>query len=195
VGLAEIGYIAYADKPGIVEITVDKHKYNPAWINPSTGEEIPLKDYKGTVFSQQTPAGSPDWILEFEREGHKESMLKSVRFESIDPPVQEIETDTQKVPFEMSDPPGDTLSSIAPAPFRIKVTRANRASRTMQYVGWGEVTPGEQGSRLLGIGPSGTFTVPRDLIKQPGSTLTVRLQAINANGKAYEIDKAFTLAP
>ncbi len=47
VGLAEVGYLAYAQNPGIVEITVDKHKYNPVWINPATGEELPLERLSG----------------------------------------------------------------------------------------------------------------------------------------------------
>ncbi len=193
VGLAEVGYLAYARNPGIVEITVDKHKYNPVWINPANGEEIPLKDYRGEVFSRPTPDNSHDWILQFEREGHKEAMLRSVRFESIDPPVQEVETNTAKIPFEIVDPPGDVVSSAVPTPFQVKITRANRATRTMQYVWWGEVVPGTEGARVLAFGSSGNFTLPKDLTREPGSTLNLRLLAINANGKAYELDKVYRL--
>ncbi len=46
-GLDEVEYLAYADKPGIVEVSLPKHKYNPVWVNPITGEEDPQKDYKG----------------------------------------------------------------------------------------------------------------------------------------------------
>jgi hypothetical protein len=194
VGLAEVGYLAYAQKPGIVEITLDKHKYNPVWIDPATGEEIPLKDYRGDIFSQQTPGKGNDWVLDIEREGHKEAMLRSVRFESVDPPVQEVETDAAKTPFVIADPPGDQVSASMPVPFSAKITRPNRATRTMQFVWWGEVVAGGQGARLLGVGSFGNFTLPPDLLKQPDSALNLRLLAINANGKAYELDKVYAVA-
>ena len=194
VGLEEIGFIAYAEKPGIVEITLPKHKYNPFWINPATGEEVPLKDYRGEVFSRPTPDNSHDWILDCEREGHKESMLKSVRFESIDAPIQEVETDPSKIPFQIVDPEGEQVLPGIPVPFQIKLTKNNRATRDVQYVWWGEMVAADgEGARLLGVGPSGTFTIPKESIRDPGSTLNVRLLAINANGKAYELDKVYRL--
>lgn len=195
VGLEEVEYLAYAQSPGIVEITLPKHKYNPVWINPASGEEIPLKDYRGEVFSRQTPDNSHDWVLQVPREGHKESMLRSYYFESVDPPIQEIELDTSKIPFELVDPPADEIVAAIPTPFQAKITRANRATRDMQFVWWGEVVAGGEGARLLGVGPSGNLTVPKNLIKEPGSTLNLRLLAINANGKAYEIDKVYRLGP
>ena len=193
VGLNEVEYLAYADKPGIVEINLPRHKYNPSWINPITGEESELKDYRGEVFSRQTPDNNHDWILAVPRDGQKQSMLKYYYFESEDPPVQEVETDTARVPFEITDPDSVTLNPIIPAPFKVKVTRANRASRTMQYAWWGEVVGGPAGSRLLGLGASGTFSLPNELLNGTGDSLHVRLLAINANGKAYEIDRVYRL--
>ncbi len=192
VGLNEVEYLAYAEKPGIVEITLPRHKYNPVWVNPASGEEIPLKNYKGEVFSQQTPDNSRDWILSVPREGLLESMARSYYFESQDPPVQEIETDPTKIPFDIVDPPGDQVFASVANPFKIKITRANRASRIMQFVWWGEVVAGGAGARLLGLGSFGNFTVPPEL--RTGSTLSIRLQAINALGKAYELDKVYRLA-
>jgi len=181
--------------PGIVEITLPKHKYNPVWINPTTGEETPLKDYKGEVFSRQTPDSSHDWVLTVPREGHKAAMLRSYYFESQDPPIQEVESDSAKVPFDIVEPPGEAINARIPTPFRVKVTKANRATRAMQFVWWGEIVPGDQGSRVLGLGSSGNFTVSKDLIRPRAETLSIRLQAINANGKAYELDKVYHLAP
>ncbi len=193
VGLQEVEYLAYAQKPGIVEITLPKHKYNPLWINPITGEEIPLKDYKGEVFSRQTPDNAHGWILQVPREGHKESMLKSYRFDSQNPPVQEAETDEAKVPYQLVDPPSDEINTALPTPFAIKLTKANRATRQMQFVLWGEVVGSPEGARLLGVGSSGNFTVPKELFNGPGSTLHLRVIAINANGKAYELNKVYRL--
>jgi hypothetical protein len=194
-GLEEVEYLAYAQSPGIVEVNLPKHKYNPLWVDPITGEEIPLKDYKGEVFSRQTPDNAHDWLLRLPREGKKEAMLRSYYFESQDPPVQEVEMDSSRVPFEIADPEGDQINSLVPTPYKIKITRANRASRFMQYVWWGEVVAGGEGARLLGLGSSGNFTIPKDLIKERGSTLHIRLLAINANGKAYELDKVYRLTP
>lgn len=194
VGLQEVEYLAYAENPGIVEITLPKHKYNPVWVNPATGDEIPLKDYKGEVFSRQTPDTAHDWVLQVPREGHKESMLKYYYFESQDPPVQEIEVDAAKTPFEIVDPSGDQINPAIPIPFQVKITRANRASRHMQYVWWGEVVAGGQGARLLGLGSSGNFLIPKELSAQRGASLNVRLLAINANGKAYEVDRVYQMA-
>ncbi|MBV9502325.1 MAG: DUF5060 domain-containing protein [Acidobacteriaceae bacterium] len=193
VGLNEVEYLAYAGKPGIVEITLPRHKYNPAWVNPASGEEIPLKNYKGEVFSQQTPDSSHDWILNVPREGLLESMARYYYFESQDPPVQEIETDPTKIPFDIVDPAGDQVFASVANPFKIKITRANRASRMMQFVWWGEVVAGGAGARLLGLGSFGNFTVPPEL--RTGSTINIRLLAINALGKVYELDKVYRLAP
>ena len=79
-----------------------------------------------------------------------------------------------------------TLPTNAPA------TRANRASRSMQYVWWGEVVAGGEGARLLGVGSKGTFQMPA-VFQTPGSILNVRLLAINANGKAYELDRVYQI--
>ena len=195
VGLAEVEYLSYAEKPGIVEITLPKHKYNPVWVNPISGEEIPMKDYKGEVFSRQTPDNAHDWILQVPREGHKESMLRSYRFESADVPLQEAETDPARMPFEVVEPKGEELKGLIPVPYSLKLTRSNRASRTMQYVWWGEVVANGEGPRVLGLGPKGNLTVDKLLVKQPDASLHLKVLAINANGKAYELDRVYRLTP
>jgi hypothetical protein len=195
VGLEEVEYLAYAQNPGIVEVTLPKHKYNPVWVNPISGEEIPLKDYKGEVFSRQTPDSAHDWVLQVPREGHKESMLRSYYFESQDPPIQEPEVDAAKTPFEIAAPTGEDLNRLIPVPFEAKITRPNRATRRMQYVWWGEIVAGGEGGRVLGVGPSGNLTVSEHLAGPSGSNLTLRLLAINANGKAYEVDRVYRLTP
>jgi len=194
---AEIDFVeclTYAQKGGIIEVTLPKHKYNPEFVNPATGEEIPLKDSRTEVFSRETPDKTSDWILYLPREGRKESMARSYYFESHNPPVQDPESDAAKTPFDIVDPPGEQISVQAPAPFRIKITKSNRATRSMQYVWWGEVVAGGEGPRVLAIGASGNLTVPKALAL-PGGILTLRLQAINANGKAYELVRVYTLTP
>ncbi|HEX3683389.1 MAG TPA: DUF5060 domain-containing protein [Bryobacteraceae bacterium] len=195
VGLQEVEYLAYAETPGIVEVTLPKHKYNPVWVNPSNGEEIPLKDYKGEVFSRQTPDAAHDWVLTVPREGHKESMLRSYYFESQNPPIQEPELDDSKIPFTIAEPEGNELNRLIPVPYQVKITRPNRATRRMQYVWWGEIVASGEGGRVLGVGSSGNLNVAEHLTCPPGSNLTMRLLAINANGKAYEVDRVYRLTP
>jgi hypothetical protein len=195
VGLNEVEYLAYAEKPGIVEMQLPRHKYNPLWINPGTGEESPLKDYRGETFSRTTPDNERDWLLQAPRDGEKASMAKYYYFESQDPPVQEVETDPAKTPFEIVSPAADNLNPSTPGFFQVKVTRANRASRSMQYVWWGDLVPGTEGMRVLGFGLSGTFAIPKNLITAAGGALTVRVYALNSNGKAYEVDKVLQLRP
>ncbi len=136
VGLEDVEYLAFAEKPGIVEITLPKHKYNPLWINPASGEEIPLKDYKGDVLSRQTPDNEHSWILQAPREGHKESMLKSYRFDSQDVPIQEIESDPAKIPYDLVDPAGEVLNTALPYPLPDKTDQGQplhppHANRTL----------------------------------------------------------------
>lgn len=194
VGLEEIEYLAYAPTGGIVEITVPRHKYNPQWVNPANGETIPLKDYKGETFSRATPDNAHDWILEFPRDGKKESMAKYFFFESVDAPVQEVETESTRSPFQVVEPAGDVFNARIPVPFETKITRANRGSRYVQYLWWGEVVGSGEGARLLGVGPSGNLVLPPFLVKENSGTLSLRVQAINANGKAYEVDRIYRLA-
>lgn len=195
VGLTEVEYLAYAQTPGIVELTIPRHKYNPVWVNPISGEQLELKDYRGEVFSRSTPDNSHDWVLWVPRDGEKENRLKYFYFESAEPPVQEIESDSSKVPFAVTEPSSDHLNPTKPQSFTLKVTRANRASRRMQYVWWGEVVASGSGLHLLGVGPSGTLRIPAEFAKQMGAVLNLRVLAINANGKAYELDRIYTLTP
>jgi hypothetical protein len=192
VGLDEVEYLAYAQKPGIIEITLPRHKYNPVWVNPATGEELPLKDYRGEVFSRETPDNSHDWVLTVPRDGEKGNLAKYYYFESQEPPIQEVEVDPTKAPFEIVQPGGEAISLSDPIPYSVKLTRANRASRIMQYVWWGETVQGGEGPRLLGLGSSGKSD-NLGSITADAPNLNVRVEAINANGKAYEIDKVFEL--
>jgi hypothetical protein len=193
-GLDEVEYLAYAQKPGIIEITLPRHKYNPVWVNPATGEQTPLKDYRGEVFSRQTPDDSHDWVLTVPRDGEKANMAKYYYFESQEPPVQEVETDPTKAPFEIVQPGGDAISLSDPIPYSIKLTRANRASRVMQYVWWGETVQGGEGARVLGVGGSGKSEALNKMAAD-APNLNIRVEAINANGKAYEVDKVYELKP
>ena len=81
VALEGTEYIVYLEKPGPVDVTVEKHSYDVFWINPATGEEIKAKKFNAEHFIGEPPDKSHDWVLHLTREGHKEG-LSSYRFES-----------------------------------------------------------------------------------------------------------------
>ena len=193
--LEGVEYIVYVEKPGPVEVLVERHGYNVAWFNPATGESIKQKDFKGERFAGEPPSKTQDWVLHISREGRKEGMLRSYKFESRPLPVQEVELNPQKVPYEVAEPAGDTISIAAPPKFAVKIKRETRATRAMMYLWTGEVVADGRGFRVLGTGKDGTLKIPKGLAKNFPAVLNLHVAALNANGKAYAIDKVYTLKP
>jgi hypothetical protein len=194
VALEEIEYVNYIEHPGPpVEVSVEKHGYDVYWFNPATGEFLEAKKYKGEHFTGEAPDKGRPWVLLVAREGRKESMLKSYKFESRDVPVQEIEINPQKVPFAIVDPAGDTLQAGKPVRFSVKLTRETRATRSMMYLWTGEVAADGRGFRVLGTGAPGTFVIPPSIASNFPAVLSIHLTALNANGKAYSADRVYTL--
>lgn len=194
VALEGIEYVVLVEKPGPVEVEVEKHGYDVSWMNPATGEAIFQKKYKGEHYTGSAPDGSHPWVLLIAREGRKESMLKSYKFESRVVPVQEIEQSPSKVPFVIADPAGDTMGLSAPVLFSAKITRATRATRSVMYLWTAEAPADGLGFRVLGTGAQGTFPIPADLATRLPAAVSIRVQALNANGKAYAADKVYQLS-
>ncbi|MDX2180608.1 MAG: DUF5060 domain-containing protein [Bryobacteraceae bacterium] len=192
--LEETEYIVYIEKPsGPVEVQVAKHGYEVYWIDPATGQVTKAKNYRGEAFAGEPPSKDHDWVLHLSRDGRKESLLKSYKFESRRNLGQEIEQNSPAVTFELVEPAGSDLALSKPAKFAVKLKRETRASRAMQYVWTGEVVNDGEGARILGLGPSGTLDLPRDLAARFPAVLNLRVMAINANGKAYALDKVYRL--
>jgi hypothetical protein len=194
VALDDVEYVNYIEHPGPpVEVTVQKHGYDVQWLNPVTGESLEQKKYSGEHFTGEAPDASHPWVLHIEREGHKESMLKSYKFESQPVPVQEIETDLKKIPFEIAAPPGNMLVAGLPTPFSVKLTRESRATRAMMFLWTAESVADGRGVRVLGTGSPGTFVVPSSVAANFPAVLSVHLLALNAHGKAYQTDRVYQL--
>ena len=196
--LEEVEYIIYVEKPtGPVEVRVGQHGYDVAWFNPLTGESLKQKNYKGERFAGDPPGKEHDWILMVSREGKKQSMLNSYKFESRVMPVQEIEVNTQKTPVEIAAPGGDEISLSKPFQYAVKVKRETRATRSMMYLWTGDVTIEGQGYRVLATGSSGTLRIdPQNvarIARQYPAILNLRVLAMNIYGKVYMIDKVFRL--
>jgi hypothetical protein len=196
VALEDVEYIVYVEKPGPVELTVEDHGYDVAWINPATGERIKAKGYKGKHFTGEPPDKSHDWVLQVSREGRKEGMLKSYRFDSRDVPIrlQEPEITPKNMPFEVAQPDGDISMAVQPL-YSLKILRPTRATRDLLAEWTAEVVLDGEGFRVAGSGREGTLHIPASIVHKLPGTLSVRVSILNANGKAYVVDKVYRLGP
>jgi len=192
--LEDIEYIVYVEKPGQVEVAVEKHGYDVAWFNPVNGEWVrQRKEFKGEKFLGEPPDRNHDWVLRLSRESKKTSMLTSFRFEARAVVLQEVEQTADKIPFEIAEPKTDTLSLSKPAAYAAKLKRETRATRSVMYLWTGEVATDGQGYRVLGTGPAGTLKIPHDIATHYPAVLQLRVAAMNANGKVYLADKIVQL--
>ena len=188
-----VEYIVYVEKPGPVEVVVEDHGYDVLWMNPANGERVVAKGYKGKRYTGEPPDNRHDWVLRISREGTKEGMLRSYKFESRRVPVQEVETNPTRVPFEVQEPAGDVSVRIPP-PFILKITRPTRATRELLVL-WTAESAAAEGARIVGTGEKGMLRLSEASITRVPGVLSVRVMILNANGKAYEVDRAFRLAP
>ena len=192
VALEDIEYVVYVEKPGPVELLVEKHGYDVFWVNPIDGETTRLK-FKGDHFTGEPPDKSHDWVLHVVREGRVESMNKSYKFESREIVLQDIEQNTDKVPFQMDQPATVDLTVNMPVSYAAKIKRETRATRSMMWLWTGEVAADGLGYRVLATGPKGTFQVPPGIAKNFPAVMNLRVFGMNANGKVYALDKAVQL--
>ena len=192
--LEDTEYVVYIEKPGPLELVVEKHGYDIYWVNPIDGEVTKGKSFKGDHFTISPPDASHDWVLHVVREGHMEGMNKSYKFESRDIVLQEVESNSPKVPFTIEQPAADFSVRVSP-PFAAKLTRESRATRTMMWLWTGEVSADGQGYRVLATGPKGFMRPLNGIARNFPALMHLRLYGMNANGKVYAIDRAFTLNP
>ena len=188
-----IEYIVYVEKPGPVELVVQKHTYDVAWINPINGERVKQKGFKGDRLKTQPPDTQHDWVLHVWRDSKMQGMLRSYKFESHPVLLQEVEQNADRVPYEIVEPSGDTLSAGKPYRFAAKIKRDTRATRSMMWLWTGEVSTEGQGYRVLGTGQEGEMTIPATLARRYPAVINLRLTGMNANGKVYFSDRIYKL--
>src|SRR5258706_506353 len=197
VALEGVEYIVYVDKFAPVEVGVEQHGYDVVWINAATGERIKAKDFKGERFTGSPPDKLGQWVLHISREGHKEGMLRSYKFDSRETgiPVQEMEQDPQKIPFDIIEPKEGNLSVATPAFYSLRIKRASRATRSLLIEWTAEVVIDGEGYRVVGSGTEGTLPIPASIVHNLPGVLSLRAAILNANGKLYVIDKVYRLTP
>lgn len=195
VALEGVDYIIYVEKPGPVTVRLEDHRYDGRWIDPANGQSVKIKEVKGEMFTGEPPDASHDWVLQISREAEKASMLKNVRFVSRenDIQLQDIESDPEKVPFDVVQPSGDTLSLAAPGNFSVNLSSKKKALEHMMYEWTGEVTVSERGYRIIGTGADGTLQIPADIAREYPAALHIKLLGMNALGKVYVLDRNVTL--
>jgi hypothetical protein len=122
-------------------------------------------------------------------------MLNSVKFESRDVPVQEITLAGEKPVFEIPVPEENEVSMAHPPPFALKIVKDTRATRSLLVEWTAEVSADGAGYRVIGTGREGTLKVPASIVKNLPAVLSLHANIVNANGKAYLIDRIFRLVP
>jgi hypothetical protein len=134
-------------------------------------------------------------VLQISREGHKASMLKSYFFVSRDEPIQlqEVEGNPDKVPFDVVEPAGDSVSLSRPSRYSVRLKRETKALQRMTWEWTGEVTADNRSYRVIGTGAAGTFSIPANIAHEYPAALHVRLLGMNALGKVYVLDRNYTL--
>jgi hypothetical protein len=182
-------YVVYMAQPGPLELIVEKHGYDVYWINPIDGEAV-KKKFSGDHFTGEPPDKSHDWVLRVVREGRLAGMNKSYKFESREIALQEIESNSPKVPFAIQQPLSGDIFMALPPPYAAKITRETRATRSMMWLWTGDVAADGQGYRVIGAGPKGTLGPLAGLAKNFPAVMHLRLYGMNANGKVYELDTA-----
>jgi hypothetical protein len=194
--LPAVEYLVYVEKPsGPIEVGIEKHGYQVYWIDPASGQITKAKDFRGEKFVGEPPDKAHDWLLHLSRDGRKEGMAKSYRFESRPQLAQEIEFDPAKIPFEIVEPSAEKLSLGSTLKYEAAIKRPTRATREMFWVWSADVVAEGLGYRVFGLDRSGEVKLPPDLaVKFPG-VVNVRLAAVNANGKAYALDRVYQLVP
>jgi len=193
VALEDVEYIVYVDKPGPIEVTIERHGYDTVWMNPANGEITKIKEPKGEHFTGEPPDRSHDWVLHISREGHKAGMLKSYKFESRRILQQEVEVSAEKVPYKIVEPSGDNISIQNPPAYSVKLTRETHATRTVLYLWTADIADESEGYRVIGTGEKGVFQILPNMSHHFPAVFHVRLFGMNANGKVYSADRTYQL--
>jgi hypothetical protein len=97
------------------------------------------------------------------------------------------------VPFDVVEPSGDSISLSSPAPYSIKMKRETKALQHMMYEWTGEVTIDNRSYRAIGTGSSGAFRIPANIAVNFPAALHVKILGMNGLGKAYVLDRNYTL--
>jgi len=149
-GLALDGveYIIYVEKPGPIEVTLEHHGYDVAWINPANGERVKQKNYSGERFTGEPPDRSHDWVLHISRESEK-ARMKSFKFDSARGSGAGDHPGGREAGVRYSGAGRERVSMAHPLHFALKIRKDTRATRYL-WVEWtAEVAADGEGYRVI----------------------------------------------
>ena len=134
-------------------------------------------------------------MLHVVREGRVEGMNKSYKFESRDIVLQDVESNSPKVPFTVEQPAADLHVRVSP-PYAAKLTKRNA-----RHAHHDVAVDGRGLGRRAGLPRAGDRARRASCGRSQESRRTfppimhLRVYGMNANGKVYAIDRAFGLEP
>ena len=110
-------------------------------------------------------------------------------------PVQEITLAGEKPLFDISEPVDNEISFAHPPHMTLKIRKETRATRYLLVEWTAEVAADGEGYRVIGTGREGNWKIPASIAKSLPAVLSLHANIVNANGKAYLMDRIFKLVP
>ena len=196
VALEDVEYIVYVEKPGPGGTAGRKPRLRRGLdqSRSTARSSRRRKTIEGEHFTGEPPDRTHDWVLHVSREGHKEGMLKSYKFESRRIEMQVVEQSTQKVPFEIAQPAG--RHDFARQSRRVRRKDQTRDARHAQHDVAVDGRSHRRWPRLSRDGDrrEGHAAISRRIspMNYP-AVMDLRLYGMNANGKVYSVDKTYQL--
>lgn len=190
-----VEYLVYIEKPGPVEVRVQKRKYDITWLNPIDGTRIDEKDrFNGDRFNGSPPDLTHDWVLRIYRAGRIEGMNKSYILESRRAEMKKIEGVQSEVPYKIQLPDREELAAGQSYEFNATLTKEGRIYEKMHWVWYAEAPGAGPGARVIGTSQFGDFTIPASISRRFPATLQVRLVGVDGVGRVFEYFRPFRLA-
>ena len=97
--------------------------------------------------------------------------------------MQEVEGNPDKVPFDVVEPSGESVSLSSPARYAIRAKRETKALQHMMYERTGEVTIDNRSYRVIGTRVRmGLLRIPANIARDYPAALHIRIVGMNGLG-------------
>jgi hypothetical protein len=130
--LEGVEYIVYVEKFAPVEVGVEQHGYDVAWINANTANGFAPRISRASVLRDRHRTNRPmDSARVARRPQGRHAPFLQVRFASTESPCRRSNRTRRKSRSTIVEPKEGELSLSKPATFSLKVKRASRATRSL----------------------------------------------------------------
>jgi hypothetical protein len=192
--LEDTEYVVYVEKPGPLELVVEKHGYDVYWVNPIDGQFTKGKEVQGRPLHRRAArCKSHDWVLHVVREGARgrHEQVLQVRIARHRAAGNGVEQPQGAVHHRAAGGAISTFGCRRRSPPRSP--RNARHAQSMMWLWTGEVAADGQGYRVLGHRAEGRDAAAGGIAKNFPAVMHLRVYGMNANGKVYAMDRAFGL--